>query len=151
MSSPTLIYDTIVSFLNATTAGTTPNRTLTFGTDTISEANVNTHISSVQGYLQWFLGSSIWNSGDPNTIGAVNRLWLLYTCSYVLAALSGCLLITGFDVQIGDVRMSKSQRGQRYQSLITGYMNEAKMIIIQLTQYTIQTTGGNYAPAGMES
>ena len=149
MSSPTLTYDNIVSFLNAQTAGTTPNRTLTFGTDTIGEANVNTHINSVQSYLQWFLGNSIWNSGDTNTVGAVNRLWLLYACSYVLAALSGSLLITGFDVSIGDVRMSKSQRGQRYQSLITGYMNEVKMIIVQLTQYTLQTTGGN-APAGIE-
>jgi len=149
MSSPTLTYDNIVSFLNAQTSGTEPNRTLTFGTDTISEGSVNTHINSLQGYLSWFLGSSIWNSGDAATLGAVNRLWLLYAAAYVLAALSGCLLITGFDVQVGDVRMSKSQRGQRYQSLITGYLNEAKMIIIQLTQYTLQTTGGQ-SPAGME-
>ena len=142
MSSPTLTYDSIVSFLNATTAGTTPNRTLTFGTDTISEANVNTHINSVQSYLQWFLGVNIWNSGDTTVIGTVNRLWLVYATAYVLAALSGSLLITGFDVSIGDLRMSKSQRGQRYQSLITGYLNEAKMIIIQLTQYTLTKTGG---------
>ena len=142
MSSPTLTYDTIVSFLNATTAGTTPNRTLTFGTDTISEANVNTHINSVQSYLQWFLGINIWNSGDTTVIGTVNRLWLVYATAYVLAALSSSLLITGFDVSIGDLRMSKSQRGQRYQSLITGYLNEAKMIIIQLTQYTLTKTGG---------
>ena len=119
-----------------------PNRTLTFGPDSITEASVNAHITSVQGYLQWFLGSSIWNSGDPNTLAAVNRLLQVYVSAYVLAALSGSLLITGFDVQVGDVRMSKSQRGQRYQSLITGYLNEAKMIIIQLTQYTIQKTGG---------
>jgi len=142
LSTPTLTYDNVVAFLNATTSGMEPNRTLTFGSDTISEASVNTHINSLQGYLQWFLGSSIWNSGDSNTLAAVNRLLLVYVSAYVLAALSGSLLITGFDVQIGDVRMSKSQRGQRYQSLITAYLSEAKMIIIQLTQYTIQKTGG---------
>lgn len=142
MSSPTLTYDNIVSFLNAQTSGTDPNRTLTFYTDTISEANVNTHINSVQSYLQWFLGPSIWNSGDPTVIGAVNRLWLLYASAYVLAALSGSLLITGFDVNIGDVRMSKSQRGQRYQSLITTFLSEVKMLVIQLTQFTLTKTGG---------
>jgi hypothetical protein len=147
MSSPTLTYDNIVSFLNAATAGTTPNRVLTFGEDAISEANVNTHISSVQSYLQWFLGTSIWNSTDSTVIGVVNRLWLLYAAAFVLAALSGSLIITGFDVQIGDVRQAKSQRGQRYQSLITTFLNEVKMLTIQLTQYTLQTTGGSTAGA----
>lgn len=142
MSSPTLTYDNIVAFLNAQTSGTEPNRTLTFGQDTISEGSVNTHINSVQGYLSWFLGSTIWNSGDPATLGAVNRLWLVYATAYVLAALSGSLLITGFDVNIGDVRMSKSQRALRYQSLITGYLNEARLLIIQLTQFTLAKTGG---------
>ena len=150
MSSPTLTYDNIVTFLNASTSGIEPNRTLTFGVDTISEASVTAQINSVQGYLQWFLGSSIWNSSDSTVIGAVNRLWLLYASAYVLAALSGSLLITGFDVQIGDVRMVKSQRGQRYQSLLTMYLNEVKMLIMQLTQYTLQTTGGQ-SPAGAES
>jgi hypothetical protein len=142
MSSPALTYDNIVSFLNAQTSGIEPNRTLTFGQDMITEPSVNTHINSVQSYLQWFLGPSIWSNGDSTVIGAVNRLWLVYAAAYVLAALSGSLLITGFDVNIGDVRMSRSQRGQRYQSLITGYLNEAKMIIIQLTQFTLQKTGG---------
>jgi hypothetical protein len=142
LSSPTLTYDNIVSLLNAQTSGIEPNRTLTFGQDTIIEPSVNTHITSVQSYLQWFLGPSIWGGGDSTVIGAVNRLWLVYAAAYVLAALSGSLLITGFDVNIGDVRMSRSQRGQRYQSLITGYLNEAKLIIIQLTQFTLQKTGG---------
>ena len=149
MSSLTLTYDNIVSFLNASTAGHEPNRTLTFGTDTISEANVNFQINSVQSYLAWFLGPTIWGSGDPNTIGAVNRLWLLYTAAYVLAALSGNLLITGFDVQVGDARLAKSQRGARYQSLVTMYMNDVKMLILQLTQGTLTTTGGQ-SPAGFE-
>jgi hypothetical protein len=149
VSSPTLTYDNIVSFLNATSTGTEPSATLTFGSDSISQANVTTHINSVQSYLQWFLGPSIWNSTDTTVIGTVNRLWLLYASAYVLAALSGSLLITGFDVQVGDVRMSKSQRGQRYQSLITTFLSEAKMLVVQLTQYTLQTTGGQ-SPAGME-
>ncbi len=149
MSSPSLAYDNIVSFLNATSAGTTPNRTLTFGTDTISEANVNTQINSVQAYLSWFLGSGIWNSGDSAVIGVVNRLWLLYASCFVLSALSGNLLITGFDVQVGDARLSKSQRALRYQSLVTMYMNEVKMLSIQLTQFTLQKTGGS-SPAGAE-
>jgi len=149
LSSPALTYDNIVSFLNATTTGTEPNRTLTFGTDTISEPNVVSQINSVQSYLSWFLGSTIWGSGDPNVIGVVNRLWLLYASSFVLAALSGNLLITGFDVQVGDARLSKSQRAQRYQSLVTMYMNEVKMLVMQLTQYTLNTTGGQ-SPAGVE-
>jgi len=149
MSSPSLTYDNIVSFLNATTSGTEPNATLTFGSDSISQANVTAHINSAQGYLQWFLGPSIWGSGDSAVIGAVNRVWLLYTSAFVLAALSGNLLITGFDVSIGDVRMSKSQRNQRYQALITTFLSEAKTTVLQLTQYTLQTTGGQ-SPAGME-
>ena len=149
MSSPTLTYDNIVALLNAQTSGSTPSRVLTFGTDTISEGNVNAQINSVQSYLSWFLGSSIWGSGDSNVIGVVNRLWLLYASSFVLAALSGNLLITGFDVQVGDARLAKSQRGQRYQSLVTMYMNEVKMLIMQLTQYTLNTTGGQ-SPAGFE-
>ena len=149
MSSPSLTYDNIVSFLNAATSGTEPNATLTFGSDSISQANVTAHINSAQGYLQWFLGPSIWGSGDSTVIGAVNRVWLLYTSAFVLAALSGNLLITGFDVSIGDVRMSKSQRNQRYQALITTFLSEAKTTVLQLTQYTLQTTGGQ-SPAGME-
>ena len=149
MSSPALSYDNIVALLNAQTSGSTPSRVLTFGTDTISEANVNAQINSVQSYLSWFLGSNIWGSGDSNVIGVVNRLWLLYASSFVLAALSGNLLITGFDVQVGDARLVKSQRGQRYQSLVTMYMNEVKMLIMQLTQYTLNTTGGQ-SPAGFE-
>jgi len=149
MSSPALSYDNIVALLNAQTSGSTPSRVLTFGTDTISEGNVNAQINSVQSYLSWFLGSSIWGSGDSNVIGVVNRLWLLYASSFVLAALSGNLLITGFDVQVGDARLAKSQRGQRYQSLVTMYMNEVKMLIMQLTQYTLNTTGGQ-SPAGFE-
>jgi hypothetical protein len=152
MSTPTLAltYDNIVSFLNAQTSGSTPTRTLTFGTDTISEANVNFQITSVQSYLAWFLGPLIWGSGDPNTIGAVNRLWLLYATAYILAALSGNLLITGFDVQVGDARLAKSQRGARYQTLVTMYMNEVKMLIMQLTQNSLTTTGGQ-SPAGFDS
>jgi hypothetical protein len=147
--APALTYDNVVSFLNATTAGTTPNRTLTFGVDTISEGNVNTHINSVQSYLSWFLGPSIWNSTDPNVVGSVNRLWLLYATCYALAALSGSLLITGFDVSVGDARLMKGQRAQRYQSLLMGYMNEVRMLIVQLTQFTLATTGGQ-TPAGQE-
>lgn len=149
MSSLALTYDNIVSFLNAQTSGREGARILTFGTDTISEANVVFHINSVQSYLAWFLGSTIWGSGDPNVIGAVNRLWLLYTTAYVLAALSGNLLITGFDVQVGDARLAKSQRGARYQTLVTMYMNEVKMLILQLTQNSLTTTGGQ-SPAGLE-
>lgn len=142
MSQPTLTYDNIVSFLNAASSGTEPNATMTFGDDTISQANVTTHINSVQSYLQWFLGTGIWNSTDSTVIGAVNRLWLLYTCAFVLAALSGNLIITGFDVNVGDVRLMKSQRALRYQSLITQYLSEVKMLIVQLTQYTLTKTGG---------
>jgi len=149
MSSPSLTYDNVVALLNAQTSGSAPSRVLTFGTDTISEANVNAQINSVQSYLSWFLGSTIWGSGDSSIIGVVNRLWLLYASSFVLAALSGNLLITGFDVQVGDARLAKSQRGQRYQSLVTMYMNEVKMLIMQLTQYTLNTTGGQ-SPAGFE-
>src|SRR5208337_773972 len=130
MSSPALTYDNIVADLNAQTAGTTPNRVLTFGTDTITEANVNAQINSVQAYLSWFLGSGIWGSGDSKVVGVVNRVWLKYAASFVLAALSGNLLITGFDVQVGDARLSKSQRALRYQSLVTMYMNEVKMMIM---------------------
>jgi hypothetical protein len=148
MTAPALTYDNIVADLNAQTTGTTPSRTLTFGTDAISETNVNAQITSVGAYLAWFLGSAIWGSTDANTIGAVNRLWLKYAGAFILAALSGNLLITGFDVQVGDARLAKSQRGARYQSLVTMYMNEAKMLILQLTQNSLATTGGQ-SPAGM--
>jgi hypothetical protein len=147
MSAPTLTYDNIVADLNAQTTGTTPSRVLTFGTDTISEANVNAQINSVGSYLTWFLGAKIWGSTDPVTLGAVNRLWLKYATAFILAALSGNLLITGFDVSVGDARLSKSQRGARYQSLVTMYMNEAKMLMLQLTQNSLATTGGQ-SPAG---
>ena len=149
MSSPALTYDNIVANLNAQTSGTTPSRTLTFGTDTISEGNVNQQINSVQTYLAWFLGPRIWGRGDSNTVGVINRLWMQYASAYILAALSGNLLITGFDVQVGDARLAKSQRGAHYQSLVTMYMNEVKMLILQLTQNSLATTGGQ-SPAGLD-
>jgi hypothetical protein len=140
--APTVAYDDIVTFLNASSAGTTPNRTLTFYKDTITEASVISHITSADAYVHWFIGDAIWTTTDSVTAPAVQRLALLYAAAMVLSVLSGGLIITGFNVSMSELNMQRSERFNVYASLIADFTGEAEGIAMQLTQFTFAKAGG---------
>jgi hypothetical protein len=135
--SPTVTFDNIVSFLNATADGITPTRTLTFYKDTISEASVTQHITSAGDYLHFFLGDGVWNTTDPVTAPAVQRLFLFYAAAMVLSVLCGGLIITGFDITMSDLTLRRSERGQVYMKLVETFMGEARMLANQLYRVAI--------------
>jgi hypothetical protein len=140
--APTVTYDDIVSFLNATSNGVTPSRTLTFYKDSISEATAQAHIDSAEAYLRWFFGSAIWNTSDPDTAGAVQRVFLLYAAACVLSVLCGGLIVSGFNITMSDLSLARSERFNVYHGLITDFSGEAESLAMQLTQFTLAKAGG---------
>jgi hypothetical protein len=140
--APTVAYDDILKFISASTAGTTPNRTLTFYKDSISEATVAQHISGAGDYIHFFVGDAIWTTSDAVRAPAVQRLFLLYAAAKVLSMLSGGLIITGFNVSMSELNMQRSERFNVYQSLIVNLTSEAHTLAMQLTQFTFAKAGG---------
>jgi hypothetical protein len=140
--APTVAYDDIVTFLSASSAGTTPNRTLTFYKDSISEATVQRHIDGANAYIHWFIGDAIWNTTDSVTAPVVQRLALLYACTMVLSVLAGGLIITGFNVSMSELSMQRSERFTVYHDLICDFTGEAESLAMQLTQFTFAKAGG---------
>jgi hypothetical protein len=142
---PTIAYDDVCGFIHAKSKGTEPNRTMTWHRDRISELSVLSQINSALGYLAWFVGSDTWNSVDPNTQAACQRLALLYCSAYVLTALSGGLIITGFNKTVGGESFEASERGKIYLDVITPFLAEAEVIRVALTQFNIVKSPGSIA------
>lgn len=140
--APTVAYDDIVKFISASSTGTTPNRTLTFYKDSVSEATVLQHISGAGDYIHFFVGDAIWTTADSVTAPVVQRLALLYAAARVLSVLSGGLIITGFNVSMSELNMQRSERFNIYHSLIADFMGEAHTLAMQLTQFTFAKAGG---------
>ena len=140
--APTVSFDDILEFISASSTGPTPNRTLTFYKDSISEATVQRHIDSSNAYIHFFIGDAIWNTADSVTAPAVQRLALLYAAAKVLSVLSGGLIITGFNVSMSELTMQRSERFNIYHNLIADFMGEAHTLAMQLTQFTFAKAGG---------
>lgn len=140
--APTVSYDDIVQFISTSSTGTTPNRTLTFYKDSVSEATVTQHISGAGDYLHFFVGDAIWTTADAVRAPAVRRLLLFYAAAKVLGVLSGGLIITGFNVSMSELNMQRSERFNVYRSLITDFIGEAQTLAMQLTAFTFAKAGG---------
>jgi hypothetical protein len=140
--APTVAYDDVVKFINANSTGTTPNRTLTFYKDSISEETVQQHIASANAYIHFFIGDAIWNATDPVTAPAVQRLALLYACTMILSILCGGLIVSGFNITMSDLSLQRSERFTVYGKLVADFAGQAQNLAMQLTQFTLAKTGG---------
>ena len=140
--APTVDYDDIVEYIHASTTGTTPNRTLTFGVDTVSEASVNRQLLGATAYIHWFIGDTNWNTADATLAPLVQDLLYLYAAARVLSVLAGGLMVTGFNVTMTDLNMQRSERFTVYHDMISDFTNEAESIALQMTQFTLYKAGG---------
>jgi hypothetical protein len=140
--APTVIFDDIVTFLSASSTGTTPNRTLTFYKDSLSEASVQRHIDGASAYIHWFIGDALWNTQDPVGAPIVSRLLLLYACTMVLSVLCGGLIVSGFNIVMSDLSLQRSERFNVYHDLIADFSGEAESLAMQMTQFTLAKAGG---------
>ena len=140
--APTILYDDVVTFLSASSSGTTPNRTLIFYKDSLSEATVQRHIDSANAYIHWFIGDAIWNMTDSVVAPIVQRLALLYACTMVLSVLCGGLIVSGFNIVMSDLSLQRTERFTVYHDLITDFSGEAESLAMQLTQFTLAKAGG---------
>jgi hypothetical protein len=139
--APTISYDDIATLINATSAGTTPNRTLTLYQDSVGEASVQQHIGGAGDYLHFLLGDGVWTTTDPVAAPAVQRLFLIYAGVMVLTVLCGGMMLSGFDITMSDVALRRSERGQVYMRVINTFMNEARLLANQLYRVAIVKEG----------
>jgi hypothetical protein len=140
--APSVSFDDIVDFINATASGVTPTRTLTFYKDTITETSVQKHIDSAGAYIHFFIGDAMWNTTDPVTAPVVQRLFLLYAAAMVLSVLCGGLILSGFNITMSDLSLQRSERLTVYHDLIADFTGEAESLAMQLTQFTFAKAGG---------